>query len=267
MSDTKHLPKKQYPLCNSGEKKPIPIARAAMTALLLVLLIAFPVLSAAAAAPVDSSTPKQLVTMLQDKYRLVTSLQFDFSQVTRSGGRERQGRGYAVFLRPKQTGNGQDDDLPAAVIRWNYTVPERQVILNDGKELSIYNVRERQLIITPARQLNADITYAFFAGTRNILDDFKAAAPDPRFAFSLADSPLRAVRLLPRTPDAQVKTVQLWVDDDLLIHRLVIEDYFDSITELTFTDIRLNSVDINDPEQVRRIVDLQLQPGTEIITR
>ena len=64
-----------------------------------------------------------------------------------------------------------------------------------------------------------------------------------------------------------MKSVQLWVDDKLLIHHLVIEDHFDSITELTFTNIRLDSVDVRDPDQVRRIVDLQLQPGTEIITR
>ncbi len=233
--------------------------------LLVVLLV--PVVPAGASGTAAETSPQQLVTLLQEKYRRVTSLCFDFSQVTRSSGRERPGRGNAVFLRPKHTGSQPNQDLPRAVIRWNYTAPERQVILNDGRELSIYSVNERQLIITPARELNADITYAFFAGTRDLLDDFEATSPDPRFHFSLADTPLRAVRLVPRKQDAQVKTVQLWVDDDLLIHRLVIEDYFDSITELTFTNIRLNSVDLDDPDQVRRIVDLQLQPGTEIITR
>ncbi len=232
--------------------------------LLLIMALLFP--ARAAEPEADTQTPRQLVTSLQEKYRRVTSLRFDFTQVTRSGGRERRGRGYAVFLRPDRAA-ARDDSLPRAVMRWNYTAPDEQVILNDGHELSIYNARERQLIITPAREINADITYAFFAGTRDLLDDFEAAPPDPRLVFSMADRTLHAVRLVPRKPQAQVRYAQLWVDDDLLIHRLVMEDHFDSVTELTFTDIRLNTVNLDDPDQIRSIVDLQLQPGTEIITR
>ncbi|GEM_PF-260650 len=235
--------------------------------LLLILLLPYPGRTASLEPAAADNSPRQLVTRLQEKYRRVTSLGFDFTQVTRGSGRERHGQGNAVFLRPRVTGSDSDKDLPRAVMRWNYTAPDRQVILNDGRELSIYNIGERQLIITPARELNNDITYAFFAGTRNLLDDFRAVPPDPRLVFSLADRPLQAVRLLPRKPQAQVKSVQLWVDDKLLIHHLVIEDHFDSITELTFTNIHLDSVDVHDPDQVRRIVDLQLQPGTEIITR
>ncbi len=238
-----------------------------MAALQLVLLFVFLAPAVAAGPPAGSSTPHQLVTRLQEKYRGVNSLRFNFSQVTRSGGRERRGRGNAIFLRPTANSRSRKSPLPRPVMRWNYTAPDRQVILNDGRELSIYNASERQLIITPARELNNDITYAFFAGTRDLLDDFKAAPPDARFVFSLADTSLRAVRLLPRKPDAQVRAVQIWVDDKLLIHRLVMEDYFDAITELTFTDIRINTINVNDPDQVRKVLDLHLQPGTEIITR
>ncbi len=264
-----HL-KRQYPFRQAGPGILFPMrtCRPAALPLTLLLILLFPHLGRAAApgpAAADNS-PRQLVTRLQEKYRRVTSLSFDFTQVTRSSGRERHGRGNAVFLRPQAAGS-DGGDLPRAVMRWNYTAPDRQVILNDGRELSIYNIGEQQLIVTPARELNNDITYAFFAGTRNLLDDFRAAPPDPRLVFSLADRSLQAVRLLPRKPQAQVKSVQLWVDDKLLIHHLVIEDHFDSITELTFTNIRLNNVDVHDPDQVRRIIDLQLQPGTEIITR
>ncbi|NOX80388.1 MAG: hypothetical protein GXP57_04760 [Deltaproteobacteria bacterium] len=40
-------------------------------------------------------------TSLQNLYRGLVSLSFDFSQVTRTGGRERLGRGNAVFFRPQ----------------------------------------------------------------------------------------------------------------------------------------------------------------------
>ena len=270
MSDTTTLAKTHQPLHQPIERScPGTIQPGSGTFLvfLMLFLLLFPGPAAATGATAGNESPLSLITSLQKKYRTVSSLQFDFHQVTHSSGRERAGQGNAVFLRPQQVASSRNQDLPGAVIRWNYTAPVPQVILNDGRELSIYNIKERQLIITPAKEVNADITYAFFAGTRDLLDDFTAMAPDPRFAFSLADRTLRSVRLVPKKPDAQVKTIQIWVDNDLLIHHLVIEDYFDSITELTFTNIRLNSVNIKDPAQLRRIIDLQLQPGTEIITR
>ena len=64
----------------------------------------------------------------------------------------------------------------SSVMRWNYAEPDKQVIINDGETLFIYTEKDRQLIKTPAQEIESDITYAFFAGTRNLLDDFEARA-------------------------------------------------------------------------------------------
>ncbi|MCF6187924.1 MAG: outer membrane lipoprotein carrier protein LolA [Desulfobulbaceae bacterium] len=203
---------------------------------------------------------QQQLLSLQKAYRHLTSLQFNFAQLTRTGLRTRTGSGNAVFVRTA------DPDKPG-IMRWNYTEPDPQIILNDGDKLSIYTENDHQLIVTSAAELNADITYAFFSGNRNLNDDFIPAAPDRRYGFALPDTPLEAIRLTPRKPHPQIKAVQLWFDQNFLIHRIIIEDHFDSITELTFTNIRTDTVNPKDQKQVDAILNLDLPPDTEIITQ
>ena len=231
-------------------------------------MILLPLLPQNNAAARESSLVRQ-ATSLQNLYRRLVSLSFDFSQVTRTGGRERQGRGNAVFFRPqnlhdKTTGGPQA--ITHSVMRWNYTAPDRQVIMSDGKTLSIYTAKDRQMIKVPADKMDSDITYTFFAGTGNLLDNFEVLPPAPRFVYAAANK-LQAIRLVPKRPHNQIKAVQLWFDQKNIIHHLVIEDPFGSVTELTFTNIRLNSLPTKDQAKLHDILFFTPPPGTEMISR
>jgi outer membrane lipoprotein carrier protein len=197
------------------------------------------------------------VEKIQQLYRNLTSLSFEFQQSTQSGGRAREGAGNAVFLRPK--------DKPG-IMRWNYTSPDPQIILNDGSKLSIYTAKDHQVIVTPADALKSDITYAFFSGTRNVLDEFTAQPAKDRFAH-VTTADLQAVQLVPITPQSQVKALHIWYSPDLYIHKLIIEDHFDSFTELVFSNIKSNTLDVNSAETVATITGLDLPPGTEVISQ
>lgn len=206
----------------------------------------------------DPSPQEQQLLKLQTVYREFTSLSFTFSQVTRTELRSRSGRGNAIFIRsenPEQPG----------IMRWNYTEPDPQIILNDGQKLSIYTPKDKQLIVTSAKELNGDITYAFFSGKRNLSDDFSAQTADSRYDFRLPTIELKTLLLTPRSPHPQIKTVQIWYDSTFLLHHLILEDHFGSITELTFSHILTNELD-NDRQQAREaIIHLDVLPGTEII--
>ncbi len=231
-------------------------------------MILLPLLPQNNAAAMESSLVRQ-ATGLQNLYRGLVSLSFDFSQVTRTAGRERQGRGNAVFFRPQNLHNKTSESPQAithSVMRWNYTAPDRQVIISDGKTLSIYTAKDRQMIKVPADKMDSDITYTFFAGTGNLLDNFTVLPPDPRFVYSAANR-LQAIRLVPKQPHNQIKAVQLWFDQKNIIHHLVIEDPFGSVTELTFTNIRLNSLLTDDPAKLHDLLFFTPPPGTEIISR
>ena len=238
----------------------------AMIVLAWVVLILF--FSQHKAAAQDS--PEQQAAKLQDHYSALVSLSFDFSQVTHTGGRERHGRGNALFFKPKNphadTATEGKPSKSNSFMRWNYTDPDPQVIVSDGKTLSVYTKNDRQMIITSADELESDITYAFFSGTGNLLDDFQVLPPDDRFVYS-APEQLEVIRLVPRQPHNQIKTVQLWFDRNLLIHHLIIEDPFESVTALTFTNIRVNSPALNNERKIKKKFSFSPPPGTEIISR
>ncbi len=194
---------------------------------------------------------------MQDVYRDLTSLIFDFNQSTRTSGRQRQGSGSAILYRPA--------DKPG-IMRWNYTRPDTQIILNDGSKLSIFTKTDNQLIVTSAAEMQSDITYAFFSGTRNLLDDFTVAPPGNRFIVSSADD-LQAVQLIPKKPHAQIKVLNLWFDADFMIRQLIMEDHFDSITELSFSNIKVNSLPADSADTLADLLKLDLPPDTEIISQ
>ena len=223
--------------------------------LAIVLLGCVPPVGTARAA---TSTPQQDLAKLQQVYRGLHSLRFDFTQVTRTQMRTRKGAGTAVFLR---TGNNDG----GGIMRWNYTEPEPQVILNDGRNLSIYTQKDHQLLVTSAKQLNDDITYSFFSGKRNLADDFVPQSPDIRYEFKVAKVTLRSLRLIPRKPHPQIQAVQIWFDNHYMIRHLVLEDPFASVTELNFSNIETNLLDGTDSKVVQAILNLNLPPDTEIL--
>jgi len=235
-------------------------------ALLFAALILPPTFTAAAA---EEISPESHALALENKYKSLTSLTFTFDQVTRTGTRERIGRGKAIFYRYRPSFKAEQNNstsAPQSVMRWDYTEPDPQVIVSDGQTLSIYTEKDKQLIRTPAKELESDITYAFFAGTRNLLDDFAAESVDSNHLFS-SDRELQTIMLVPRQPHNQIRDVQVWFDSEGLIHHLLITDHFDSVTELNFDDIKVNSLPAGDRKTLDEVITFPIPPGTEIISR
>lgn len=216
----------------------------------------------------ETASPDQQALALQDKYNSMTSLTFSFDQITRTGPRQRVGRGEAVFYRYREPSEENRNVAPhtQSVMRWHYREPDNQLIISDGVTLSIYTEKDKQLIRTPAKELESDITYAFFAGGRNLLDDFAAQPGKTDYLFSSGED-LNTLLLVPRQPQNQIRDVQVWFDEEHLIHHLVIRDHFDSMTELHFSDLKVNTLAPGDRQELDRITTFPIPPGTEIISR
>jgi len=220
--------------------------------------------SAQVAKPVQG--PANRLLQMEKKYQQLHSLEFDFSQTTATNGRIKAGLGQAVFYRPfARSGGGGATVDAAAIMRWDYTEPTVQTIINDGKNLSIHTPQDKQLIVSPAGEMEADITYAIFTGTTSLLDAFEASPPDRNFLISAPPTGLEAVLLTPRKPHGQVKRIQLWLGSDLTLQRLLMEDHFGALTELTFSRVRFNTLPAGDRREVESLLKLDLAPGTETI--
>jgi len=189
-------------------------------------------------------TPLELAKKLQVRYEETRTMSAEFKQTTSvpMSTRKRLGAGKMVISKPGR-------------IRWDYLTPDRQVLISDGKKVSMYLADSAQMMVQPVSQyINSDVTYAFFVGTGNIARDFKVLPPERK-----EDAGMKAIKLVPKTAHPQVDYLHVWIDDNFLVRRLEIVDHFGSITNLVFENIRRN-------EPVSPDVFVFTPPlGTEII--
>jgi outer membrane lipoprotein carrier protein len=204
-----------------------------------------------------TKVPMDQLENIQHFYRNLTSLSFDFEQITNSNDRARKGAGNSVFYRPSATSAG--------IMRWDYTKPGKQIILNDGKELSIYTEKDKQLIIMSAKKLQSDITYSFFVGKRDLKEDFNLLPADHRFAGKTSAQSDIAVQLVPKQPHGQIKSLHFWFDRKKKIKRLIMEDHFETTTELIFNNIAFNTLPADSSQTTSNLIQLNLPANTEIM--
>lgn len=185
-----------------------------------------------------ASTPNATALRLQQRYDAMQSLTFDFFQHTEGAmaGRPQTGQGHAKFLKTDQK----------ALMRWDYTEPETQVLTSDGITFSMYFQGLNQLIVTPAKNLESDITYSFFTGKGKLNEDFDILEADPENAaiFSEAEG-LEVIKLIPKKSQSQVQDIHIWVTENSLIARIQIRDHFDTITVLSLSNIEADTLSKN----------------------
>lgn len=203
----------------------------------------------------QAETAKEVATRLQNRYDQLSSLTFEFIQDTRGqlAGRPKTGRGKAFFVK---------NTIPGKM-RWNYSTPDRQVLVSNGETFSMYFESLQQMIVTPANALKQDLTYSFFTGTGNLLEDFFITPSNQ--PVSSQEEETNVIKLTPKDKQTQVASIQLWITDDSLIRRIEILDHFDTLTVLNISNLQPNSLDLNDKILIKQLFDFTPPEGTEII--
>jgi len=201
--------------------------------------------------------PDDIALRLQVRYDTMQSLNFNFFQEIQGDmtGRPRQGSGKAVFLKTEGK----------ARMRWDYISPDQQVLISDGTTFSMYFANLKQLIISPAEQLDADLTYSFFTGKGILTRDFhiRPANEDEQ---STNEDEYKVIKIIPKTPHAQIQDIHLYVTGTSLIRRIKIRDHFGTLTALNLSDIEVDKlVPIKQPQEIEGLFTFVPPPGTEII--
>ncbi|MBI4792689.1 MAG: outer membrane lipoprotein carrier protein LolA [Deltaproteobacteria bacterium] len=199
-----------------------------MKRLFFIVLLFCVCLLQPAAGQADALTPLEIAQRIQETYEKTTSFKADFlqtSSVSDMERRQRRGSGTMVIQKP-------------SLLRWDYVSPDKQVLVSDGKNFSLYFAAENQMIVTPAKEyLQEDVTYNFFSGKGNLLQDFEVSALP-------GEQPKQgtlAIMLVPKKTHAQVATLNVWVDEGtFLVSRLEIHDHLGSITNLMLFNTGVN---------------------------
>ncbi len=201
--------------------------------------------------------PGTVAARLQARYDAMHSLSFTFVQQTEGqmAGRPRKGSGRAYFLK---TGGLKR-------MRWNYDSPDRQVLVSDGKTFSMYFANLQQMIVSPAKKIEEDMTYSFFTGSGKLADDFMILGANKNAVQAEDDKDLRIIQLVPKTSESQVQDIHLWVTADSLIRRIEIRDQFDTRTILTLSDLQTNFIAEDDQQTITGLFTFTPPEDTEII--
>lgn len=224
---------------------------------LFILFLALPILALPARGaenPVEY--PEDIAGRLQLRYDAMQSLNFNFYQDIRGEmtGRPRQGSGQAVFY--KNDGKAR--------MRWDYTSPDRQVLISDGVEFSMYIAGQQQMIVTPAKNLDADLTYSFFTGKGLLQRDFHIRPADEDEQAE-NEAEFKVIKLIPKTPQSQVQDIHVWVTPESLIRRIKIQDHFGTITVLNLSDIEVDKLTGESHAVTEKRFSFVPPEGTEII--
>ena len=195
-------------------------------------------------------TPLAVAQKIQDTYAATKTLRAEFQQTTssRMSGRERLGSGTMVLAKP-------------GLMRWDYREPDQQIFVCDGQRISMYFAKEKQMMVTPAKDyLESDVTYTFFTGTGDIQRDFTVAGPPEEDI--VATKAAYQLKLTPKKSHAQIDFIELWVDrDTFLLNRLKVTDKFGTVTDLAFSKVTTNQ------EAPANIFQFTPPEGTEIIDK
>lgn len=221
----------------------------------LVLPAALP--SALPAAGTAGEYPEDIAARLQQKYDSMTSLSFSFNQRSQGqvSGRPRIGSGQAFFYK-----TGENSKM-----RWNYSTPDEQVLISDGVTFSMYFAELRQMIVTPAANLDSDLTYSFFSGTGRIGDKFHILPPDPEYSNAPAANGPKSIKLVPKEQHSQVQHIHIWVTPDSLLRRIEIRDHFDTLTVLNLSKMEENFLADAGEKEISEIFTFTPPEDTEII--
>jgi len=196
--------------------------------------------------------PLEVAQKLQDTYEKALSLVADFNQTTtmKFSSRIRQGSGTMVFRKPGR-------------MRWDYLTPDYQVLISDGETISMYFEKSQQMIITNAKDyLRSDVTYSFFAGTGNILKDFDVSESD---IYPETDN-YYIIKMTPKSVHPQVSALYLWIaHNTFLITHMQIIDHFETVTDLFFDNIKINTDHYGNSEITNDLFLFRPPVGTEII--
>lgn len=179
-----------------------------------------------------------ILSRVEASYRDVQSFSADFVQAFSSRGISVTERGRVLMKRP-------------GLMRWEYVSPERKLFITDGEKTYFYLEEEKQLLVSNFAIEESNSPLLFFLGRGDIRS---------RFAASLLNGEEGVfVKLVPITPDPEIKELILEVDDSAnMIRRIVVRDPVGQQNEYVLTNMHKNVRISNEQFKIKVPADVEI---------
>lgn len=182
------------------------------------LTLSFALLGAAAAAAPATDGAARLEKMLAE----AKTVQADFTQVLLD-----------AELAAKKEQSGRFALARPGKFRWDYSAPNAQTIVSDGKKLWVYDAELAQVTVKPLDGALASSPAALLGGKGKLADNFKITDAGD-------DSGLRWLELVPKVDDGEFDKLRLGLGERF-IEVMELTDAFGQLTRITLKDAKLNA--------------------------
>jgi len=167
-----------------------------------------------------------LINKVQAEYERTNDIYASFTQIShlRSVSKPKESSGMVYFKKPGK-------------MRWEYTNPEQQLLVSDGKTMWFYVAEDEQVVVQHAEDAYGSKTpITFLSGMGKLQNDFYMSLlpeSDPATAYKL--------ELLPKQPQPELAKLILTVDPKTyqIVHTAVYDPYGN------ITDVYLSNLEIN----------------------
>jgi outer membrane lipoprotein carrier protein len=168
---------------------------------------------------------------IDEHYNRLRTLEAHFTEIYQGSGMERSESGTLWLEKGGLKKPGK--------MRWEYRSPKAKLFVSDGKNAWFYVPDDRQARRTDARKLD-DVRspLAFLLGKTQLEKELQGLSFAPDLTpMTTGDAVLRGV---PQSLSDQVSEIQLEVNPEHVIVRIVIDDVDGSTTEYRFSDQKEN---------------------------
>lgn len=186
-----------------------------------------------------------IIDNVQRQYETTDDIRANFRQLSliKSANQTKESQGTVYFKKPGK-------------MHWEYTKPEAQLLVSDGKTMWFYVVEDRQVIVQNAEEAYGSKTpITFLSGMGKLQNDFYIKllpATEKAAAYKL--------ELLPKQPQPDVAKLILTVDpvSSRIVHTGVYDPY-GNITDVYLQDIQTNTA------PAEELFRFKIPEGVEVI--
>lgn len=169
----------------------------------------------------------EVVIKMQATYDRAMQLKASFNQqvVIKAGGQRQEASGEVYIKRP-------------GMMRWEYSKPDKRLVISDGKTLWMYLPSKKQVLITePAEMALDEISKIFLMGKGKLEDSFTIKLVDPE---KDASSGNYTLELVPKTKGGSFTKLTLDVDGEgFFVRKGITYDLFDNENIMAFDKVEL----------------------------
>jgi outer membrane lipoprotein carrier protein len=178
--------------------------------------------------------PSSILTSLRNKFNSINDLSADYSQRA-SGSEIVSGK---IYIKKNNKFRVQN---------------KNQILGNDGIYAWNYNATQKKYIITNMEEENN----SFFS-----INYLVNQLPNESVLSARTEGNLKVLELTPKSSNLQLKKIELWINSDNLIQKIVIKDLNNNTNEISLSNYKINQ-NISDslfsfnPPEGTKIIDLR----------